>query len=64
MKIEFPKNTRIIDCLSLNFVSKDIIYLKSFEDFLYLMGTFATVYKLDKCYYNISSEVIFIYEDN
>ena len=60
---KLPKEVRLIEVESLEFAGKDIIRIKHWNDFLWLLGTGTVVYKLNHCYYIIASEVAWQYEE-
>lgn len=61
IKNEFPKGTKIVECESMEFAGKDIITIKEWDDFIYLMGTYPTIYKLKNSYYILSDGVAWVY---
>ena len=59
--IQKKKKIKVIECVSLDFVGKDIINLKDWEDFLWMLGDQEYVYMLKESYYIINSDVAFVY---
>ncbi len=64
IKLKLPRGTQIINCKTIEFASKDMIMLNEWEDFLWLLGNCMSIYKLEKSLYNISAEVVYIYNLN
>lgn len=62
-KLELPKGINIIETVSIEFVGKDIIRVKHWDDFMYLLGGVVTIFKLHNSYYIISNEVAYVYQD-
>ncbi len=61
--MKLPKGIVIIECHQIDLSDKDIIQLKTWEDFLWLVGTGPTIYKLKNVYYDISGQVAYIWKD-
>jgi len=62
-ELEFPRGTEIIVCNEITFAGKDIVSVKFFKDFLFLLGNGATIFNLSNKYYLVSDAVAYIYED-
>lgn len=62
-ELEFPRGTEIIICNEITFAGKDIVSIRLFKDFLFMLGNGATVFNLSNKYYLISDAVAYIYED-
>ena len=58
------KKIKVIECESMDFVGKDIINIKKWEDFIWLIQDDKAIYKLKNCYYIISNEVAWLFKDN
>ncbi len=63
-KLKLPRGSQIINCKDIKFTDKDMIVLNKWEDFLWLLGNCMSIYKLEKSLYNISAEVVYIYNLN
>ena len=63
-KLTVPRGVQIIKCNSIEFEGKDIIVLEDWKDFLWLLGNGITVYRLKQTIYNITGEVVYIFELN
>jgi hypothetical protein len=61
--MKIPKEVRVIETKSIELSTKDIICIKNFDDFLWLLGTGICLFKLNQCYYILTNEVIYIYEE-
>lgn len=59
--IQKKKKIRIIECHSLDFVGKDIISIKDWEDFIWMLGDMEFIYRLKESYYIITAEVAWVY---
>lgn len=60
-KIDIPDGCRIIECIEIKFNSQDIIELKMWKDFLWLLGGSLTIFKLGKGYYILNTEFVYVY---
>ena len=68
MKIEFPEFVRVVEVSYLDFDSRDLIYVKKFEDFLFICGdddreTSLIVYCKRNSYYLLSRDCVWVYEN-
>ena len=61
--MKIPRGVQVVECKSLEFPGKDIVVVKYWEDFVYVLGPVPVIYKLKNVYYNISDSVAFVYED-
>ncbi|KKK85204.1 hypothetical protein LCGC14_2775630 [marine sediment metagenome] len=61
--MKLPKGIVIIECLSIEFSDKDIITLKTWQDFLWIVGAGPVIFKLKNVYYDISGQVAYIWKD-
>lgn len=59
--IQKKKKIRIIECHSLDFVGKDIISIKDWEDFIWMLGDMEFIYRLKESYYIITAEVAWVH---
>ena len=63
MTKKLSKDIKVIECSNIDFKEKDVLYIKDWNDFRWLIGSDRVVYKLNKCYYLISEVAVWIYED-
>lgn len=59
--MKFPRGVQIIECDSIELIAKDIIYVKTFEDFIWLVNGTSTVFKMKEFYYSIGAEVAYVW---
>ena len=60
MTKKFLKGAVVIEVNSLDFMGKDIIAIKNFDDFTWLVGS-SVVFKLNNSYYSISDAVAYVW---
>ena len=60
---KIPKEVRIIETKSIELSDKDVIYIKDWKDFIWLISSVGTLFKLNSCYYILTSEVAYVHED-
>ena len=56
-----PPGARVVECAQIDLVGKDVLVLKNWHDFLWILGGNLTIYKSQDCYYILSSDVIHVY---
>jgi len=59
---KLPRGVQIVEVESMSLVEKDVMFLKNFEDFKFLLGDSITVYRLNNLLYALSSSVTFVYD--
>ena len=57
-----PRGVQIIEVESMSLVEKDVMFLKNFDDFKFLLGDSITVYRLNNLLYALSVNVTFVYD--
>ncbi len=62
MKKELPRGVQVLECKSIEFAGKDIIIIEKWDDFMWLLGSALTIFKIKNCLYYVTSEVAYIYE--
>lgn len=62
--MRIPKGVVVIDCKSIEFAGKDIVILRRWEDFVFMLSGTLVIYKLRNVYYNIAGEVAWLYEED
>lgn len=61
MKKKLNKPIRIIECISVELSEKDLIQLKNWDDFIWMMGGNEFIYKLQDTYYLLNGEIAHYY---
>lgn len=59
---KLPRGVQLIEVESMNLLEKDIIFVKHFEDFKFLLGDSISVLKLNNLLYAMSSNVCYVYD--
>lgn len=62
VKFNLPEGVRIVECKDISLAQKDIIELKKWKDFLYLLGGSLTIFKLKNSYYLLSDVNVYFYK--
>lgn len=60
--MKIPKGINVIECEDIKLSGhQDLVELNNWEDFIYLLSGYSTIFKLKRGYYILSSEVVYIY---
>jgi hypothetical protein len=59
---KLPRGVQLIEVESMNLIEKDVIFVKSIDDFLFLLGDSMTVFRLNNLLYGMSAHVAYVYD--
>jgi len=57
-----PRGVQIIEVESMSLVEKDIIFIRNFEDFKFLLGDSMTIFKLNNLLYAMTAHVAYVFD--
>lgn len=61
--MKWPRGCTVIECEEIQLDSRSMFFIKEFEDFIWLLGTLPTVFKLKNSYYIMGDTYAYIYSE-